>query len=263
MPSSSMPVISAPGRHGATRSTSVSAAHTASIGACTSKDCSSFMSASPPAARGCPRRRPMHSWPHSMSYAPMRAQHVARAHVAVQRVELGKVGAAEHDRVAGLAAVRGARAASRPVLGGEAGEARDDLRRDARLVAERDEHRLGLAAQRAHAAAQRGRLALLPAPGSRPAPSSRGRRPRGSPRRAAPSTTTTRSIAGSASIARSACSSSGRPSSSASCLGAPKRAAAPAARTSPAIIGRPRGSARWPPTGDRRRGRSAPPRARP
>src|SRR4051812_43105158 len=43
VPSSPASVSSAPGRHGATRWTSMSAAHTVSSGASTSKDCSSFI----------------------------------------------------------------------------------------------------------------------------------------------------------------------------------------------------------------------------
>ena len=64
----------------------------------------------------------------------------------------------------------------------------------------------------------------------------------------APSTTTIGSIAGTARIASSACSSSGLPRRSASCLGEPKRVEPPAARTTPAIKLRPRGSAPplWP-----------------
>src|SRR5690349_3249350 len=44
VPSSSRPVTSAPGRQGATRSRSMSALHTRSMGASTSNDCSSFIS---------------------------------------------------------------------------------------------------------------------------------------------------------------------------------------------------------------------------
>ena len=51
----------------------------------------------------------------------------------------------------------------------------------------------------------------------------------------APSTTTTRSSDGTASIASIACCSRGTPSSSASCLGDPNRRAPPAASTRPAI----------------------------
>ena len=64
-------------------------------------------------------------------------------------------------------------------------------------------------------------------------------------------------------IARSACSSIGAPSSSASCFGAPKRVAAPAARTRPPIKRPPRVSGPRPPTGGRRGARSGRPRPRP
>ena len=81
-------------------------------------------------------------------------------------------------------------------------------------------------------------------PGPRPSPSQttisappRSRLARGSRSACAPSTTTTRSSAGTASIAASACSISGRPSSCASCLGPPKRRPSPAASTSPPISG--------------------------
>ena len=64
--------------------------------------------------------------------------------------------------MAGRAVEDAARAGVRAVLGGEVGEARDDLRRDLRHVAERQHDGVGVVARRGDAAAQRRRLAGRP-----------------------------------------------------------------------------------------------------
>ena len=215
---------------------STRASQTRSSGAATWNECSSLIATGPPA-------RSASSWAgvSTSSPPPRSSQGISREptlsrrlrapwsprHVAQPREQR----ALEEHGMSGPAAVGGAHRLGAVTAGGD--HAADRVGRQPRLVAERDHHRLAVR-ERTQAGGERGRLALLPARGTRAARRRRGslrrarpRHPRPAPRPLGPT--------GAAVIARSAYSSNGRPSSSASCFAAPKRLARPAARTIPPI----------------------------
>ena len=109
MPSSSWPVMAAPGRQGATCSRSLRVAHTWSTGAATSKECSSFIappSPDPPCvsmSKGSPR------CPHSTAGTPARrSRNPASPRSSPARASSSR---AEHDGMARPPGVDGARRA--------------------------------------------------------------------------------------------------------------------------------------------------------
>ena len=166
-------------------------------------------------SRACPRprrRRGRRRAPRACDAQQQVARAVVAGHVAHALEQL----ALEQHRVA-RARRRRWRAPRRRPRARAAITRADRVRRQARLVAERDHH--GLAVRPARPARRR-------ATPTGPPPSARTRRnsaPCGSTpaitsSAPAPSTTTTRLDAATPSCARIACSSSGRPSSSASCL---------------------------------------------
>ena len=183
--------------------------------------------------------------------APVVAGHVAQP---LEQLAL------EQHRVAGVAVVGGADRRARRFAGRD--HPADRVRRHARLVAERDHHRLAVGQRREPAGERRG-LALVPAPAARSArrragrPSRRSpRRPRRAPRpRARPAPRV---------MARSECSSSGTPVELGELLvrrrsGCRRRRRAPGRRSSAHLVdaaGRPGEPAAA-------RGRSAPPPPRP
>ena len=219
------------------RSTSMSASQTCSTGAATVNDCSSFMCAGPPALRGCRRRPGRTGAPASNVLTVGVAEQVAGARRRrAASPTVGQDGTPERD---GVARPRRRRWRARPrcragARRGVVHDRRDDLRRHARLVAERDDR-----PSRSRRPPRRRSAARRPCPRPsrahttvRAAPKSTAARTRSA---SAPSTTTTGSIAGTASIASTRAAGAGRPSSSASCLGEPKRDAPPAASTTPPI----------------------------
>ena len=182
------------------------------------------------APRACRCRPRCTRWPASQSRTRKRA---SRSRAPVSPVELGDGvhdAPAEHDGMAGRAVVDGAHG----VVAVELVErARDHLRRDERLVAERD-HDASASGERGHAArAARTAWPVLPVLADRRPRRRRRRRAAMISVRGVAEHDEHRSSAARASISSIAYSSSGRPRRSASCLVPPKRRPAPAARIRP------------------------------
>src|SRR5437763_15575907 len=119
--------MSAPGRHGATRCTSINAGQTRSSGAATSNDCSSFIADLLQVFRGIDVA-PGAYVPHLELRSAV--QQAAGSLVAVERAERRNLVRTQHDRVAGAPSVDGAGA------GRLVDEQPDDLRRHERGIAQ-------------------------------------------------------------------------------------------------------------------------------